>query len=589
MALWTGILDDSRALDWSLAGVTNGIPTTYTKSGSTISAYNGTAGTINTAIANAANNTYVELGAGTFNLSTGIEFQRSNVILRGQGADSTILVLTGSTNVAGLDAAAVMTSGYVDPTTGGVNWTAGYTRGTTTITLASVTNLGAGDILVLSQANDSSRAANNITFGTTSPDFCYGGGGGGWTASRSQTEVHRVVSVSGNDVTLARGLRMPNWDSGKTPQALWITAAPISYCGIEHLTIDCESNDNYRGIIIMHARDCWVKGVKSRFSGRNHVACWVALNCEVRGNHFFEGRSHSDQSYGIELMDASDCLAENNIIVRVTAPMQVAGAATGSVLAYNFSDLDTYSTASWMQPSSYFHAAGSGYVLHEGNHGAGFIADQVHGPSFMVTAFRNNWEGWESGKTSQTIPVHIYAPSRYFNIIGNVLGRSGYHAYYESAASSGTNSYTSIYVLGWGGNGSSGTVTDDSFVKASMMRWGNYDVVSDAVRWESSEVPSSITGSYDNAVPSSQTLPNSFFHSAKPGYFGSVPWPAIGPDVSSGDIANKDGHANSIPAKVFYDTATKDAQGEITDFDSYAFDLDAGLLAGPINLRWRPV
>src|SRR5881409_992710 len=92
---WSGVLDPSRAIDWSKAGVTGGIPNR------TIScaALNpgATAAQINNAIAACPGGQVVRLNAGTYNLSDGIDFSgTNNVTLRGAGPDKTILKFTGS-------------------------------------------------------------------------------------------------------------------------------------------------------------------------------------------------------------------------------------------------------------------------------------------------------------------------------------------------------------------------------------------------------------------------------------------------------------------------------------------------------------
>ena len=100
-----------------------------------------------------------------------------------------------------------------------------------------------------------------------------------------------------------------------------------------------------------------------------------------------------------------------------------------------------------------------------------------------------------------------------------------------------------------------------------MMRWGNYDTVNRANRFLASEVPSGI-GAYANPVPAGDTLPPSFFLNAKPGWWGTMPWPAVGPDVTGGDIPDIDGHAYKLPAQLCYDNATKDANGVLIDFNA---------------------
>jgi hypothetical protein len=205
-----------------------------------------------------------------------------------------------------------------------------------------------------------------------------------------------------------------------------------------------------------------------------------------------------------------------------------------------------------MPASSYFHDAGLNHVLWEGNDGGGFNADNIHGTSNFGTAFRNRWNGLESGKTSQTSPIIIQAANRYMNIVGNVLGALNYHTQYESNAPSGTNSNRAVYVLGWSSNGYTGSLPNDTKVASTMMRWGNYDVVTGA-RFNAAEVPSGLS-LYGNPVPSNTTLPPSLYLSSKPSWFGSVQWPAIGPDVSGGAVPDVSGHAHKIPARVCYES-----------------------------------
>src|SRR5713226_9180636 len=86
---WSGIIDPSRAVDWSGAGVTGGIPARTTIC-AMIAPYTGTAAAINTAIGSCPAGQTVALGAGTFNLSSGIDFGgKSNITVRGAGANST--------------------------------------------------------------------------------------------------------------------------------------------------------------------------------------------------------------------------------------------------------------------------------------------------------------------------------------------------------------------------------------------------------------------------------------------------------------------------------------------------------------------
>ena len=75
------------------------------------------------------------------------------------------------------------------------------------------------------------------------------------------------------------------------------------------------------------------------------------------------------------------------------------------------------------------------------------------------------------------------------------------------------------------------------------MRWGNYDVVNNAARWDATEAsPGSVpyinanfSSSYFSAL--SHSLPASLYYSSTPSWWPSGKnWPPIGPDVTSGNI-----------------------------------------------------
>ena len=81
--LWSGVISPARATDWTRAGVVGGIPSGSWTACATIAPFSGSATPINNAIASCGSNQYVQLGAGTFNLSSGISFgHKSNVVLR---------------------------------------------------------------------------------------------------------------------------------------------------------------------------------------------------------------------------------------------------------------------------------------------------------------------------------------------------------------------------------------------------------------------------------------------------------------------------------------------------------------------------
>ena len=202
------------------------------------------------------------------------------------------------------------------------------------------------------------------------------------------------------------------------------------------------------------------------------------------------------------------------------------------------------------------HDPGTLMDLFEGNVMPAAMQDTIHGSHAMETYFRNRLSGLDTAnlQTQQTVPFLLQSFSRYANFIGNVLGTSGYHNTYQANfGGSASNCNTSIYNLGWGGVICAvSTVNNDSLVVSTLMRWGNYDVVNASAQWNAAEVPSGLS-IYANAVPSTHSLPSSFYLSGKPSFWpSSKPFPGIGPDITGGNIANAGGHAYTIPAEDCY-------------------------------------
>jgi len=121
------------------------------------------------------------------------------------------------------------------------------------------------------------------------------------------------------------------------------------------------------------------------------------------------------------------------------------------------------------------------------------------------------------------------------------------------------------------------------------MRWGNYDTVTATSRFDAADLPSGLTN-FSNPVPASQVLPPSFYLSVKPSWWGTMPWPAIGPDVAGGDIPGYAGHAYTIPARRCYENAAIDSaygSSNVRIFDPEACFGTAGSTPGTAP-GWLP-
>jgi hypothetical protein len=572
---WSGILAPSRATDWSGVGVEGGIPSgSWTQCGSTITAYTGTGATINNAISSCGTNQYVQLGAGTFTISDGIHINRNNVVLRGMGADQTKLIINGNDPGSSChlfyNAAFRMCGGSgnigTDSPSHTANWTAGYSQGTSSITLSSTTGLAVGSTLFLDQNDDAAdgwpAVGDLFVCATTAGNCASQGGGDNFVRSgRSSTMLTKVTAISGNTVTINPPVSFPNYRSSQSPGAWWGDAAFLSQnAGIEKLSIDFTGGGNV-GVELVNCTNCWVKGLRLIFNGGPgsfvfHVLIVNGFHTTIADNYMFGPTAQGNTQYAITPHASGSLLIQNNILHHNVSPLVPNGPFSNSVVAYNFVTGSFYTG-----PGPILHNSGEMMNLWEGNNTLGFLGDIIHGSHFMDTLFRNHFDGHKNNPTGNVnTAIQLQSHNRFFNVIGNVMGDS-YFTTYETDNAANDNA---IYDLGWQGNASGGgTPPNDTRVATTLMRWGNYDTVNAAVRFVNAEVPSGITN-FSNSVPASQTLPASFYLNARPSSWWGTPWgtpvwPPVGPDVSGGNISGYGGHANEIPARLCYENSAVDA------------------------------
>jgi hypothetical protein len=580
---WSGIIDPSRAIDWSQAGA--GTIPARTTICSTLSA-GATLAQINSAIAACPSGQTVFLSAGIYSGLTGQINLKSNVTLRGAGPDQTFLIFTSIGGCNGLGAglcAMNADNNYSGNPHNVATWTAGYTPGSTSITLGapvttgSISNLHVGSLIILDQNPDTGDTGTiYVCQGATGCSQQGGIGCGvvGPNGNRVQMQQVQVTSISGSGpwaIGITPGIYAPNWRSSQNPGAWWSGALPITGVGIEDMSIDFTAVPaNGAGIMFTNASYSWVKNIRSLNSAlHKHVWEYQSSHITVRDSYFFGGTGTSE-NYGVDSgCSCSDNLTENNIFQHLATATITEGSA-GSVFGYNYAADDYYTAvggnaADWQQEDAYHHQAGDNFILWEGQIGNGFTADDIHGSSFMLTAFRNRWSGRDPAitlgilKAQQTIAMSLFAYNRYLNVIGNVLGTAGYHTNYawtpSSASDPGSASSGDKSIFSIGFSGDEGTlfsgVPNDMLLLSTVLRWGNYDTVNGAVRFSSAEVPSGISN-YHNAVPASQALPASFYLSSQPNWWANTPWPAIGPDVTGGNVANVGGHVYVTPAANCY-------------------------------------
>jgi hypothetical protein len=219
--------------------------------------------------------------------------------------------------------------------------------------------------------------------------------------------------------------------------------------------------------------------------------------------------------------------------------------------------------------------------LYEGNNMSGHRQDITHGSHIFETLFRNHLDGHKNNPPANANSIiQAESLSRFTNVVGNVLGDTGYITTYLT--DQGRND-ASIYETGDRGDNSGVIVPLDPNVKRTLFRFGNWDTKTNATRFcgnssntgwsttcsSTTEVPTTIAN-YPNQLPSTETLPASLYMSTKPSWFGAVAWPPIGPDVSGGNITGYGGHAYKIPTRLCFETSPTDAAygGNVRQFNA---------------------
>jgi hypothetical protein len=603
---WSGVLASSRAINWGNAGLPATLPdgettpnpwtppTRTTQCGATITP-SGSASTdttnINKALAACPAGQFVLLGPGSFTANgTIVMYTQNGVTLRGSGPQSTTVTLTSG---------AFFEFGAIYGT-GSCTWSSGFAAGATQITLTSCSNTPqAGEVVFLSQCNTGLSGAG-CTSGTQSDNggiFVCGGvdnicqrSGEGSQALNLQQQAVFVTSVTNNSgtytVNFSPGLYMANWSSAQGPAASWTTGPHPGTTygnGLEDMTIYNDYDGANQSVQLNSSYASWIKGVRFLGSG-SYYPLFInsTKNCLIANSYFFSD-PFLDGSYppGFWQGSDSDDLVINNVMTS-GVPWEGAGSSSGDVIAYNY----TRDTFTAYVLDIFEHIPGDLFALYEGNETPSIQEDNTHGTHDLNTAFRNYVRAWDAPYAPVNQAGITWNPwDRFTNAVGNVIGTPGLSLGYQNANPSGSGGY--VFSIGYGAG------FTDTLTLTSSMRWGNWDSVTNAVRWcgnssdpgwsttcsGTSEVPSNLPSpntALSNPVPANTNLPCSFYFSAygtspcqilTGGGTGfswwkvctswstfptscatnqTPPFPAAGPDLTGGPYDG--GYAYDIPA-----------------------------------------
>jgi hypothetical protein len=555
----TEIIPAERLADWRpgiAVGVPGGVPTNRTRLFDVTKApyhadNTGAADAqpaIQKAVTEAQQDDVVYLPAGTYRVDSAISLgSKSRITIRGDGPERTVIM-------AGSQSSGIV----IQPADGGDWWyphrlklaiAGSPNKGDTTLVVGDTKPLdayprgGIGQICQLSLKND-------LRLPVVSP--------GHWEYLRRQ--LSRIVARTDTTVTISPGLLFD------LPVELSPVLRPAGryaeLIGIEDLTVDGTNSTAARGLILINASvGCWVTNVTMRKAERYVFVLDGVLQCEVRHCYIGQRKSAAGPNGGGLLMGVSSgCLIEDNVFADTFPDMEIDN-SSGNVFAYNFCDDKAVQGGLLGCSINSNHGGHGSHNLYEGNVAPRFQCDGYHGSASHDTAFRN----WFHGTSSQTdqfwICVNLNRFTRYYNIVGNVLGCRGYPWLYE--VEDVGFGYDKHYFYSFGfpnmGNGWSNGQT----VQPSQGRyWADWERMlasepgkgpgpSGFQEWDLDvKATTLLKGNYnyrDQGVPDSESLggvalPRSLYRTEKPAWFGDLSWPPFGPDT--------DFEQHKIPAQV---------------------------------------
>ncbi len=464
--------------------------------------------------------------AGTYPIAGGIRIQKS-ITLRGEGS-LTVFQVRGSTPIS------IGTLGPWPPPKTNASYLmpviAGATRGSNTVTVANTSSIPIGKMVMIDEEDD--------------PDLV-------WTkpvgyVGRHRASMHMVESKTPTTVTFRPVLPI---NYLRSPQISWYPNITQD-AGVEKIKF--AGTGLYPGtfINITSAWNIWVLGCEfTNMPAKTITAGWVG-HLEIRKNYMHDQTNGGPNSEGLDLLnDANWSAIIDNICVAGGAPQINIGdggpwahysGGFGNVIAYNYC-VDAFGTTapndSGMMAGdiSTNHSPHTQYNLIEGNFMNKFQADSYHGSGSHTLLFRNIATGknrWTNAYSRSAIQID--RRNLYYSLIGNVLGEVGNPSTYEYATVSGQPSeqYSTIFRLGYPNVGNpnfTGTYPLTDLVHSDN---GPRDLYAD--RNDTTYGTTIIEGNWTPQSGQSwriapKPIPNSYFLTSKPSWFGSLAWPPVDP------------------------------------------------------------
>lgn len=499
-----------------IVGVSGGIPNRTSQAGSTLGT-SSTAAQINSAIAAASSNQFVQLASGTFS-----SLGANDILVAKNG-----VTLRGATNANGLpDTTLVLATGRLlkvqnatwdydspgDFTTRTI--ASGHTRGSTTITTtAAPTGLTTGTLIFITCPRTAPTIDGN-------PSAYYANWFGS-TDNHPYSAIHKVTGVSGSDISFSPPINADYISTNTCKVHYRSFANQIVLSGIENLVITNAAGAFDDDIVEMQGADqCWVLnchlyGVGDDQNPSAGMLFRTSSRVEIRRNRVEKSTSFGSSEYGMVTFQCSGFLVENNVWYDLPN-VWPAVATSGSVFAYNYCYWQHYGSAAFLSQLAFSHGAHNHYNLYEGNwiptHYHDETADGNYTHSRNVVHFRERLRGWDEygPKTDNLHAITLQNHHDQAVVAGCVMGTSGKQTDYFSNGTVGTPH--AIFNI-------------DTVSSNTLQRIANYNTLESGIH-------------SGEALSGGDALVNSYLHSSKPEWFGDRPWPWVDPVTNSTSLAS---------------------------------------------------
>lgn len=273
-------------------------------------------------------------------------------------------------------------------------------------------------------------------------------------------QISQIINIIGTDTIVIKDeANLTYYDDTPNISTLKIRSfTPIRNIGIEDLTI--ERNDKYTlaesgtwNFEIAGAVNCWIRGVESNFTSRNHLTISRSAHMEISGCYFHEAADYGGdgKGYGVQLYaSATNCLVENNVFRKLRHALVAAAGSNCNVWTFNYSreqngtdterDLDLHAKYPFGHLFEQNVVERIGADDHHGENGPynAFIRNHVY-TGDIVAKEMDDWSslGNISNLNPQYAPAHDYTYSASMDRYGYINNYTTYKthnmvAYYPS-------------------------------------------------------------------------------------------------------------------------------------------------------------